>query len=154
MSTIIRSKVFISYSHRDKRFLDELLDHLKPLERAGLVSKWSDRDIVAGSQWFDTIKAALAITKVAVLLVSRSFLASDFIHDHELGPLLKEGEEGGVRILWVPLGPCNWKETSLEKYQAAVSPEASLSLMEEAARDRAWVTVCVAIKEALNPNPR
>lgn len=30
-----RDRVFISYSHKDKKFLDELLAHLKPLERSG-----------------------------------------------------------------------------------------------------------------------
>ena len=38
-------KVFISYSHKDTKFLEELLVHLKPLERASLVTKWSDKQI-------------------------------------------------------------------------------------------------------------
>lgn len=51
-----QNKVFISYSHKDKKFLDELLLHLKPLERARLISKWSDKQIAPGSQWCDEIK--------------------------------------------------------------------------------------------------
>jgi len=43
MSATKRDKVFISYSHKDQKFVDELLAHLKPLERAGRVSAWSDR---------------------------------------------------------------------------------------------------------------
>ena len=46
------------------------------------------------------------------------FLASDFIHEDELGPLLKEAERGGVTILWVPIYASAYKQTALEKYQA------------------------------------
>lgn len=149
---IIRNKLFISYSHKDVEFLDALLEQLKPLERAGLLSKWSDKDIVPGSKRLDEILAALASTKVAVLLVTASFLASDFIHEHELGLLLKEAEAGGVRILWIPVRACLWKASPLKHYQAVISPDTPLAEMT-AERDKAWVKVCEAIQEALTQNP-
>src|SRR4051794_38608747 len=40
-----RDKVFVSYSHKDKRFLDDFLDHLKPYVRSEAVSPWSDEQI-------------------------------------------------------------------------------------------------------------
>jgi len=144
-----RDKVFVSYSDKDKRFLDACLAHLKPLERAGRVSAWSDKQIEPGSRWFAEIQTALASTKVAVLLVTKDFLASDFIHDHELGPLLKEAETGGVAIRWVLVRNCNWKKTPLKDYQAAYPTDMPLAEMK-ARRDSAWVIICEAIEAAAN----
>ena len=95
-------QVFISYSHKDAPWRDDFDTHLKPYLRDGSIISWSDKEITTGSQWFGDIQLALADTKVAVLLVSPDFLASDFIHDHELGPLLNEAKRGGVKLLWGP----------------------------------------------------
>jgi hypothetical protein len=146
-----RDKLFISYCHKDAKFLEDLLLHLKPFERAGLVAKWSDKQIAAGSQWLDEIQAALATTKVAVLMVTPGFLASDFIHENELTPLLKEAEQGGVRVLWVPVRASAYKETLLKNYQAVIPPDKPIAEMKTN-RDKAWVKVCEEIKKALNPN--
>jgi len=105
-------RVFISYSHRDKRWRDELEVFLKPYLRAGSISSWSDEDIKPGSKWFEEIRSARSFTDVAVLLVTQNFLASDFIHEHELGPLLKEAERGGVQILWVLVCTCAYKKNA------------------------------------------
>lgn len=146
-SQVMRNNIFISYSHTDKKFLDALLIHLKPLERVGIATAWSDKQIAPGSKWMDEIQSALDCAKIAVLLASPAFLASDFVNEHELAPLLKKAENEGMHIIWVPVRASLFKETPLKNYQAVISPDKPLAEMK-AERDRAWVTVCEKIREA------
>jgi internalin A len=145
----IRDQVFICYSHKDKHWLDELQIHLKPYVRNGSITAWSDEQIPPGTEWFEQIKRVLASTKVAILLLTKDFLASEFIHEHELRPLLKEAEKGDVRIIWIPVRACSYKETPLKDYQAAIDPEKPLSNMKKADRDKTWVRICKKIKKAV-----
>jgi hypothetical protein len=145
-------RVFISYCHLDKDWLETLETHLKPYLRSGSVKSWSDQEIIPGSKWFEEIRAALTNTKVAVLLVTPDFLASDFIHEHELGPLLKEAEQGGVKILWVPVRASAYKRTALKDYQAVLEASKPLAGMTEAERDQAWVKICEKIEKTVNPS--
>ena len=108
-----RDQVFISYSHEDTKWREDFEKHLKPYFRAGSIKSWSDQQISPGSEWLTQIKTALTNTKVAVLLVTSDFIASDFIHEYELGPLLNEAKQGGVRILWVPVRASSYEETAL-----------------------------------------
>jgi internalin A len=117
-----RDRVFFSYSHKDKKWRDDLDTHLKPYLRDGSITSWSDQQIAPGSEWFREIQSALTNSKIAVLLVSPDFLASDFIHEHELAPFLKEAEQGGVKILWVPIRDSAYRRTPLKNYQAVLSP--------------------------------
>jgi internalin A len=143
-----RDQVFISYSHKDRKWRNDLDTHLKPYLRDGSIVS-SDQEIAPGSEWFKEIQSALANSKVAVLLVSPDFLASDFIHQHELGPLLKEAEQGGVKILWVPVRESAYKQTPLKNYQAVLDPGKPLAGMTRAKRDQAWVRICEEIERAV-----
>jgi hypothetical protein len=145
-----RDQVFISYSHNDIKWREDLEKRLKPFLRAGSIKSWSDKQISPGSKWFGEIKSAMADTKVAVLLVSPDFLASDFIHEHELGPFLKETEQGGVKILWVPVRASGYEQTPLADYQAVLDPSKPLAGMTKAKRDQAWVKICEEIAKAVN----
>src|SRR6202022_3571589 len=96
-----RTKVFISYSHSDAEWLQRLQVHLRPLVRTSTIALWADTKITPGSKWQDEIGRALAATKVAILLVSADFMASDYIAGRELPALLEASEKDGAIILLV-----------------------------------------------------
>jgi hypothetical protein len=134
-----RDRVFISYSHRDKRFLEMLEEHLKPLRRKG-IDIWSDTRIHPGSEWRLEIETQLRRCRIAVMLVSASFLASDFIANNELPPLLEAAKREGATILYVVVRPCKIP-IELSKYQALHSFAKSLSELSNAERDRIWMAL-------------
>lgn len=124
------SRVFISYSHTDREYLDRLLVHLTPLQRDGLLELWADTHLRAGDKWNSEIEKALSRATVAVLLVSADFLASDFIARDELPPLLKSAEERGARVIPVIVKPCRFnRDKHLRHFQAINTPERALVLL-------------------------
>lgn len=147
MTLLSRELVFISYSHKDKRWLSDLLIHLKPYLRDGSISFWSDRQIRPGSKWFAEIQEALDRARVAVLLVTPHFLASDFIHDNELAPLLADAEAKGLTLTWIHVRACSYAKSPIAKYQALVDPSKPLAQMRSE-RDDAWVRICRGIESA------
>lgn len=143
-----RDNVFICYSRRDKRWLTRIQKMLKPLFRKDTISVWADTEIQAGTNWKTEIEKALASTRVAVLLVSTDFLASDFIIEEELPPLLHAANEEGVTILWVYLSPCPYEETPIGEYQAAHEVTQSLLELPYPKQQRALLEISRKIKEA------
>src|SRR5262249_1541025 len=117
IATLAKRKIFVSYSHKDVRWLERLRVHLKPLEREGIIDLWDDTKIAAGIQWKGAILGALETSKAAVLLVSADFLASDFIAEHELPTLLTQAASGGTTILPVIISPCSFDGTALSTFQ-------------------------------------
>ncbi|MFN6439842.1 MAG: COR domain-containing protein [Nostoc sp. DedSLP01] len=146
---ITRNQVFISYSHQDQQWLTKLQKHLKPMIRNQTFVAWDDTKIQPGAKWREEIEKALAAAKVAVLLVSPDFLASDFIADNELPPLLDAAEAEGLTIIWIPLTYSGYEETEIEKYQSAHPPNKPLDSLNSAQENEAWVKICKQIKAAV-----
>jgi hypothetical protein len=144
-----RKGVFISYSHADVEWLKRLQKHLKPLQREG-VEVWDDTRLKAGEPWRKEIREALAGTKVAILLISADFLASDFIVTDELPPLLKAAEEEGATILPVIISPSRFARTeSLSRFQAVNDPEKPLVQMRRGNQEKVLDDVARAVEDAL-----
>ena len=145
-----RTKVFISYSHKDDAWLKRLQVHLKPLERDGLIDRWDDTRIRAGSQWRNEIISALNTARVAVLLISADFMASDFIATDELPSLLASAEQKGVVILPLIVSPSRFEKTeSLSCFQSVNSPSKPLIALEKVDQEQLLVKLTEDILSAL-----
>ena len=111
--------IFISYAHDDGKWHEKLRQMLKPLERQYPDMLWSDVELEAGVDWFAKIGTSLESARVVVLLVSPAFLDSDFIHRHELAPVLEAAVKGEKTIVWLYISACAYQAVGIGKYQAA-----------------------------------
>lgn len=143
-----RTDVFISYSHTDWKCLDDLNIMLQPLVGLRTITTWDDTKISPGDRWREEINIALGSARVAVLLVSPEFLASDFITKVELPKLLRGAERDGLTILWVAVKPSLCRLTAIAEYQAANDPAKPLTTLSRPKRDQELLGICEKIEQA------
>lgn len=123
---------------------------LKPFERNHRISIWDDTKVKPGVRWKKELRKALASSKVAVLLISANYFASDFILEHELNHFFQAAKCGGLKILWVPLSSCAYEQTPIAEYQAVIDPARPLDMLTPAEQNQKLVDICKKIEEAMN----
>lgn len=100
LSILSRNKIFISYSHQEQEWKEAITTALHPYVGQYL---WDDSQIQPGDLWDNEIKAALAQTRIALLIVSKAFLESTYINTTELSYFLQMAERYSVQIQWLLL---------------------------------------------------
>jgi predicted ATPase/class 3 adenylate cyclase len=150
MATLVRDKVFISYSHQDREWLERLQTMMKPLVRTGTALPWTDTMIRPGTDWYEQIKLALATAKVGVILVSSNFLASDFIAEVELSSLLSAAAEEGLQVCWVMVSACLHETSGLSRFQAAHDISRPLDSLTPAELNSTLANIARVINELAN----
>jgi len=143
----MNDQIFISYSHKDNEWLERFQVMLKPLTKNQSFILWDDTLIKPGIKWKEDIEKNLANSTLALLLVSKDFLASDFVTDHELPVLLNAAEKKGLVIFWVPIGPSMYKATEIANYQAVHDPTKPLNTLDSKILDQEIVAICNKISE-------
>ena len=141
-------KIIISYSHKDRQWLNRLRTHLAFLEQQGLIDLWDDTQIAAGAHWRQAITGALSNANFALLLISADFLASNFITREELPQILQHLSQGQLRILPLILSPCLFEESLLGNYQP-FNPAQPLALLSFAEQENVLVRVAREILKAV-----
>jgi len=146
-----KKTIFISYSHEDKDHLKRLHVHLKPLQKNGLVDIWDDTKIKTGQKWQEQIESALSRAAIAILIISADFLASDFIVENELPPILKKAELEGTRVVPIILKPCRFsREKHLSQFQALNPPDKPLLSMSNIEQEEMWDRLSLLIETELS----
>ena len=145
----VRKPIFISYCHKDKDWLEKLKTWLRELEKQDLIKIWDDTDIKAGDLWKEEIDKSLSAAKVAVLLVTQNFLASNFIGKNELPPLLEAAATKGVKILWIAVSESTVNDTVIIRYQAVNDPSHPLDSLPPPEQNKAFHQIYEGIKQVL-----
>ena len=140
--------VFVSYSREDVEWRRRFVEMLKPVVRERRLEVWSDERNLVGYEWRPQLEQAIARSRAALVLVSPSFLASDFIMEQELPALIKQG----VLLICVLLRPSLWDQVpALERVQWAHDPGRDGPVVNSADPEGQIVRVCEKLLELLPP---
>jgi hypothetical protein len=140
-------RIFCSYSHKDEEYANDLRDSLRGLERQGLIEWWHDREIVPGWEWEEAIDKHLRTADVILLLLSRAFMASDYVYEREIGVAVERHNRGEARVIPVIARPADWKWASFGKLQAL--PKDAKPIPGWQNPDDAWLDVTQGVRRAV-----
>ena len=108
-------RLFIAYSRKDKEILDKLNIRLKILKNAQLVDQiWYDELISPGNEWDKEIKKALEAADVILILVTYTFLASDYAYNEELMRAIEYHKRGKKSVIPIIARHCSWTLTPIK----------------------------------------
>lgn len=143
-----RNKVFISYSHQDREWVERLHRFLSIILADSELTVWSDAKIMPGEEWTTSVKTAIETAIIAILLISPSYLASHFIREVELPYLLELAGQNEINILPVIVESCSIEPNSpLAKYQSLGSISQPLNSLSEAKQEVALIKLAKVMYE-------
>lgn len=146
-----RAKVFVSYSHDDVRWKHEISKQLEVLEKENLLELWCDTDIGPGEDWHEVIDRSLQAAKAAILVISASFLTSDFILDEEVPRLLDQNHQEGMELIPILVSDCDWQAVKwLADKQLRPRDARPISELPKARRTRELAEIAREVRELLN----
>ena len=140
-------KVFISYSHKDECFRNDLEDHLSMLRRKDIISVWHDRKILPGDEWKGKINEHLDNADIVLFLISPSFLASDYCYDIEVKQAMENKVADKCQIISIIIRPCDWQDCDFSQFQTVPKDGKPISKWDD--KDEAWLDSISGIKRQI-----
>lgn len=140
-------EVFYSYAHKDEKLRNALEEHLSTLRRQGYISEWHDRQLVAGTGWAQEIDIHLRSASLILLLISPSFIASDYCYGIEMQLALERHQAGQARVIPIILRPTDLKDTPFAALQFLPAHGKAITTWQN--RDEAFLDVARGIRTAI-----
>src|SRR3954462_15012841 len=140
-------KAFISYSHADVHFKDELEKHLATLRRNGEIESWTDTMISPSEVWNESISKSLNTADLIICLISADFINSDYCYDIEMKDALTRHNSGKAQIIPIIIRSCDWSDTPFSTIQ--VLPTLGKPIHEWPDQDQAYMNVVDGLKKSI-----
>jgi TIR domain len=112
----ISVKVFIGYSYEDQKLYKKLEDHLSSLKNSKKIIIYPE--IPAGVNWENQMNSHLNEADIILLLVSSSFMASEYHWNKVVQAALKRYKEGTAWVIPIILKPVDLTDTPLKPLRA------------------------------------
>ncbi len=141
-------KLFYSYAHADESLRKKLEDHLSLLRHEGYISEWHDRMISPGNLWAQEINANLTSARIILLLISASFIASDYCYGIELQEAMRKQKAGEARVIPIILRACDWHTAPFGELEAL--PKKAKPVTTWTSRDAAFTDIAKGIRAVVN----
>jgi TIR domain len=138
--------LFISYSHKDEKWREELQLDLERMQEDGLIDAWYDGKILAGDDFDEEIRRKLHEAHIILLLVSRRFLGSKYIRRVEVPAALQRHEAGEARVIPIIVKPSPWEEVFSE---LKVVPKDGKPIATWRIRDQAFMEVYARVRDVV-----
>ena len=141
------ASVFVSYAHEDEALRKKLSDHLGGLRHGGYIEDWSDGQVVPGQEWAPEIIRRLDEADIILLLITSSFLGSEFIGRVELTKALERHRHGDAIVIPVILKPADWQSAGLAGLQALPQDAKAVSTWTD--HDAAYLDIAHGLRRAI-----
>ncbi|TMC19604.1 MAG: toll/interleukin-1 receptor domain-containing protein [Chloroflexi bacterium] len=140
-------EVFISYSHQDKVYRNELNKHLSNLKNQNLIAAWFDGDIVPGTEWRTQILQHLESAQIILLLISADFMDSEFCYSIELKRAIERHKANEARVIPIILRATDWEGAPFA--DLLILPEDAKPISSLPSRDDAYASVVRGIRRVI-----
>ena len=138
----------MSYAHEDEGLRNKLSDHLGGLRHGGYIKDWSDGQILPGQEWASEIIRRLDDADIILLLVTSSFLGSEFIGTVELARALERHRRGEAVVIPVILKPADWQSAGLAGLLALPKDGKAVSTWPD--HDAAYLDIAQGLRRAID----
>ena len=140
-------KMFLSYSRKDREYLDELRAHLANLREEGLIEDWHDNEVQAGEEWEKEILSQFEAAEVILLLISADFNNSRFCRKIEMQRAVEREREGTALVVPVIVRQVEALPQEIRHLQCLPDPKKPMA--SYASRDVGYAEVVAALRKRL-----
>ncbi len=141
-------EVVFCYARKDQKFLGKLKEHLSLLLREKRITLWADIDLDAGIDWRQEVHYRLDTARMVLLLISPSFIASDYCYGVEMQRALERHERGEAHVIPILVRPVvGWQSAPFGILQVLPKNARPISLWSDS--DKACHNVVEEIKKVI-----